>query len=200
MVISVFGRKPADSIFLADHPYAVRNDCQVGQWKIGDDDFRGSTVEISIIRICRFFGNLGKSRNTFWLQLWFVPAPATANLPRNTVCVSYLKTRSVSEFSRKIIELMDAGEPAEGIFTGSFAKHSSELGNYYSVRWDWRDRSSEAELRQLEQIGSFLDGQPQLLDLTGTRDMVSLDGLSEPEIQLLAESAKAGRVELLPAG
>lgn len=191
MVLTVFGRKPENAIFLADQPYAIRNDCQIGQWKVGDDNFRGNSIQISIIKASRFFGNLGKARNTFWLQLWFVPAPSCTVLPRNTVCVTYLKTRSLSEFFRRIIELMDAGEPAEGLFTGFFEKHSNELGTYYSVRWDWRDRKDELEEHQLQQIVEFMATDPILIDLAGTREMVCLEGLEPSEIQLLAESARA---------
>lgn len=86
MAFSIFGSKPANAIFLGDQPYAVRNDCQVGQWKVGDDDLRGNRIEISIIKVARYFGNLGKTQNAFWLQLWFVPAPDCKTLPKNTVC------------------------------------------------------------------------------------------------------------------
>ena len=49
--LKVFGTRPKDSIFIPQVPFAVRNDCQVGQWKVGDEDFRGNKIEISIKRI-----------------------------------------------------------------------------------------------------------------------------------------------------
>lgn len=92
---------------------------------------------------------------------------------------------------------MDAGEPGLGIFGGSFTKHSNELGQYYSVRWDWRERNGEAELQQLEHIEAFLQSEPRLIDLVGARQMVAVDRLSQDELELLIESAHAAQ-KLLP--
>lgn len=195
-MISVFGTRPKNSIWLGDQPYARRNDCAAGQWKVGDDDFRGKSLEISIIKVARFFGSLGKAKDTFWLQVWFVPAPGCAQLPPNTVCVTYLKTRSFSQFSQKITELLANGEPAEGIFIGSFAKHSNDLGNYYSVVWDWRSRTSPEEKEQLSAITDFLQSDPLLVDPVATRGMISTDSLSAAEITQLIQSASVQK--LLP--
>lgn len=189
MNFEVFGTRPKNSIWLGDQPYAVRNDCQAGQWKVGDDDFRGKEIEVSIIKVARLFGSLGKAQNTFWLQIWFVPAPNCLALPANTVCVTYLKTRSLSQFSQKITELLANGEPAKGIFKGSFQKHSSDLGNYYSVTWDWRDRQTQEERDQLEQIAVFLQTQPVLIDLAATKRLISTEGLSPAEMTQLIQSA-----------
>ena len=196
-MIQVFGTRPKGAIWLGDQPYAVRNDCAAGQWKIGDDDFRGKSIEISIIKVARFFGNLGKAQNTFWLQVWFVPAPTCTTLPANTVCVTYLKTRSFSQFSAKITELLGEQDPAEGIFIGSFAKHSNDLGNYYSVSWNWRSRTSLEEIEQLSAIADFLQGDPLLVDPVATRGMISTDGLSAAEITQLIQSSVVER--LLPS-
>ena len=196
IMLKVFGTRPKNSIWLGDQPYAVRNDCQTGQWKIGDDDFRGKEISISIIKVARFFGSLGKARDTFWLQVWFVPAPGCAQLPANTVCITYLKTRSFSQFSAKITELLGEQDPAEGIFTGSFAKHTNDLGNYYSVQWDWRSRTTPEEIDQLNVIADFLQSDPPLVDPVAARGMISTDGLSAAEItQLIQSSAVA---QLLP--
>jgi hypothetical protein len=185
----VFGTKPQNAIFLPQAPFSVRNDCSVGQWKVGDDDFRGNSIDISIIKVSQFFGTLGKTRNTQWLQVWFIPAPGEDKLPANTVCLTYLKTRSINQFSQKITELMASGEPALGIFTGSFEKHSSDLGNYHSVVWRWRERTTEGEKAQLEQIVAFLKSKPTLLDM-GT-PLLCIDGMTADEIQMLVNSAKA---------
>lgn len=40
----IFGTMPTDAIFNPFPPYALRNDCQVGQWKRGEDDFKGSAI------------------------------------------------------------------------------------------------------------------------------------------------------------
>ncbi|GFE72208.1 hypothetical protein [Chroococcus sp. FPU101] len=182
----VFGQRPKDSIFMPQVPYAVRNDCSTGQWKIGDDDFRGNTIEISIIKVAQFFGTLGKTQNTQWFQVWFIPAPNCENLPKNTVCYTYIKTRSITQFSQKVTELMESGEPAEGIFLASFEKHSNEYGNYYSIKWDWRERQTEPEKKQLSLIASFLLSRPQLVDLS--TKLIPIDGLTPEEIERIVRS------------
>lgn len=67
--LKVFGTRPKDSIFIPQVPFAVRNDCQVGQWKVGDEDFRGNKIEISIIKVAQYFGSMGKTKNTQWMQV-----------------------------------------------------------------------------------------------------------------------------------
>jgi hypothetical protein len=188
-LITVFGSRPKDSIFLPQVPFTVRNDCKVGNWKVGEEDYRGKQIDISIIKVAQFFGTLGKTTNSPWLQIWFVPAPGCDVLPQNTVCVTYLKRRSISQFSQTVTELMESGEPALGIFTGTFIKHTGELGDYYSVTWSWRERETEGDLKQLDQIANFLATNPKLVDMSV--NLIPLDGLSPEEVELLMASAKA---------
>lgn len=196
-MISVFGTRPKDSIFLPAIPFSVRNDCSVGQWKVGDDDLRGKSIDISIIKVSQHFGSLGKTKNTHWMQIFFVPAPGCDSLPQNTVCLTYLKTRSINQFSATITELMEAGEPALGIFTGSFEKHSGEMGNYHSVVWEWRDRKDAAEKKQLEQIANFLQTNPQLVDLS--TNLIPTDGMPPEEVELMIRSANSTQTKQLTA-
>lgn len=192
--LTVFGTRAKDTIFLPQVPFTVRNDCQTGNWKVGEDDFRGNQIEISIIKVAQFFGTLGKTKNNLWMQLWFVPAPECSNLPANTVCMTYIKSRSISQFSQKVTELMESGEPAEGIFIGSFEKHSGEYGTYYSVVWDWRERKNDAEKKQLEQIAGFLESGPYLVDMS--TNLIPIDGMSAEEIELLVRSARSQELEV----
>ena len=193
--LQVFGTKPKDSIFLPQIPYSVRNDCQVGQFKVGDEDYRGNSIDISIIKVSQFFGSLGKTSNTQWMQIWFIPAPGCEILPQNTVCVTYIKTRSIAQFSQKITELMASGEPALGIFTASFEKHSGDMGTYYSVVWDWRERSAAAEKKQLETLAAFLDTKPNLIDINTADRLICIDNSTPDEVQLLIAAAKAEQDE-----
>lgn len=192
--INVFGTRPKDTIFLPQVPFNLRNDCKIGQWKVGEEDYRGNKIEISIIKVSQMFGTLGKTKNTNWLQVWFVPAPESKDLPSNTVCLTYLKKRSIQTFSEKITELMENGEPAKGIFIGSFDKHNGDYGTYYSVKWDWKERQTDAENQQLEKIAEFLATKPKFVDFAV--ELIDLEGLSPEEIQLLMSSAKSHEFEL----
>jgi hypothetical protein len=189
----VFGTRPQEGIFLPQLPFNVRNDLKVGQWKVGEEDYRGKNIEISIIKVAQFFGNLGKTTNAFWLQVWFVAAPNCHILPKNTICLTYLKKRSIAQFSQKVTELMESGEPALGLFQGSFLKHNGDKGDYYSVVWDWRERENDEEMKQLEQIADFMAVTPKLVDLSV--NLTPIDGLSPEEIERLMSSAKAQELE-----
>jgi hypothetical protein len=197
MSFSVFGTKPANSIYLGDIPYAVRWNCKDGGLFIGgyEDEFRRTktkeTVEISIIKASKYFGTLGKTMNELWLQLFFVPGPGCLTLPKNQVCVSYIKKQSVNNLMACVSEAMESGEPAQGIFTGSFLKQAGDKGPYYTIGFSWRERQTDEEKQQLEMIEAFMALHPPLFDLTGTRDMACIDRLSTEEIQELVESAKA---------
>lgn len=199
MSFSVFGRKPKDSIYLADLPYAVRWNCKSGGLFVGgfEDENRRTktrdTIDISILKASKYFGSLGTTTGELWLQLFFVPGPGCTALPSNQVCVSYIKKQSVNNLMATVSEAMESGEPAAGIFTGSFLKQAGANGTYYTVGFGWRERTTDEEKRQLEMIEAFMAGTPTLIDLSGTRDMTAIDLLGAEQIQALVESAKLDR-------
>lgn len=194
---SIFGIKPQDSIFLPDHPYAVRFNCQVGQLATSETDFLGASTEISIVKVARKFGTIGRTAHTEWLQLFYVGAPSSKELPENTVCVSYVKTRSLTQFQHTITRLLGEGvNPATGIFKVAFDRHSNGDRNYYSVRFDWRERKGKAEETQLAAIANFMQSGPRLADLNGGRLLLEVDGL-DPEIleRLMIAGVEQARLE-----
>ena len=170
--LKVFGKLMTEQINFFKPPYNVRNNCQFGQWAKTEDDFIGDSLDIAIIGTQEFYGKLGKATGN-WLQIWLVAAPSETKLPKNVVCVTYIKTRSLSQFGQTIIELMSNGEPATGIFTGSFQKHSNNYGNYASVKFDWRERT-EDEKYQLLLIVNFLSTSPILEDTGLPKSMVKV--------------------------
>lgn len=207
--LSVFGSKPADAIIVPELPLSVRNNCQSGRWTIGDEEY-GSKLAMTILKFSKFFGSLGQTHHTLWGQIWFVAE--AGDLPKGVVMCTYIKGRSLSDFNRKITEIMARGvEPAEGIFVPDFVKHSGqkpdETGilkpiNYYSLKWEWYERDakfpnvSDALLKQLDassdkawsrldQVAAALEdenNQARLLDLEGTKLMACLDHLPPHEI------------------
>ena len=190
--ISIFGKKPAGSIFLGDLPYSVRLNCKEGGSFVGgyESQHRRSNPEqpldIGIIKVAKYFGSLGKTENVCWLQLFYVPAPWVTFLPKNTVCVSYLKKQSIGNLFNKVQEAMDFGDPGLGIFTLKFNKEAGENGTYYSIQFDWRERNTDEERQQLEAIISFLGAfGDRLIDPEGTREMIPIDGLTADQIAQL---------------
>lgn len=189
---SVFGTRPIGAICLPDVPYSVRLNCKDGGIFVGgnEDIHRKSKsnekIDISIIRVSKFFGDLGKTENVLWVQLFFIPAPSVdpAILPPNTVCCSYIKKQSIAHLFNKVQQVMDERDPGMGIFTLSFTKESGENGVYYTLDFDWRERESEAEQKQLEAIAAFMsEYREQLIDIEGTRDMTCVDGWTARQLQ-----------------
>ena len=190
--ISIFGKKPAGSIFLGDMPYSVRLNCKEGGSFVGGSEGQNrrsnpeQPIDIGIIKVAKYFGSLGKTENVLWLQLFYVPAPWVDFLPKNTVCVSYIKKQSIGNLFNKVQEAMDFGDPGMGIFTLKFNKELGTLGNYYSIQFDWRERNTDEEKQQLEAIAGFLTAfSDRLIDLEGTREMIPIDGLSADQINQL---------------
>ncbi len=191
---SVFGTRPTDAIYLPDVPYSVRLNCKDGGLFVGGSEAQhrktnpDQSIDISIIKVSKFFGSLGKTKNVLWLQLFYVAAPNVDSniLPKNTVCCSYIKKQSISHLFNKVQEVMNHDDPGLGIFTLSFNREVGENGVYYSVDFDWRARESEEEQQQLNLIGAFMSSyQNQLIDLEGIRDMTCVDGWEAQKIEAL---------------
>lgn len=189
---SVFGTRPTDAICLPDVPYSVRLNCKDGGIFVGGNkDIHKKSksdqkIDISIIKVSKFFGTLGKTENVLWIQLFFVPAPGVDSsiLPKNTVCCSYIKKQSIAHLFNKVQEVMEHGDPGLGIFTLSFNEQTGEKGAYYTVSFDWRERESEEEIKQLDLIAAFMSAyKEQLIDLEGTREMTCVDGWTAQQLQ-----------------
>jgi len=195
---SVFGAKPSNALLVPEIPIAVRNNCQIGQWAIGDTDY-GSKCSMTILKFSKFFGSLGQTSHTLWGQLWFVAE--TGELPQGVVMVTYIKNRSLNDFNGLVASIQSRGvEPATGIFIPEFTQHSGEKPddsgfvkpiNYYSLKWSWMERSNWAIIDQAAAILSDSSNQSRMIDLEGTRQMVCLDNLPPQEVaRLMAAHAK----------
>ncbi len=208
---SVFGTKPDNAICLPDVPYSVRLNCKDGGLFVGgQEDIHRKTksnekIDISIVKVSKFFGTLGKTENVLWIQLFFVAAPGVDSsiLPKNTVCCSYIKKQSIARLFNKVQEVMEHGDPGMGIFTLSFNKESGENGTYYTIDFDWRERKSEEEQQQLDLIAAFISTyKEQLIDIEGTRDMTCVDGWTAQQLQGLnaqPQQLEEGTTKSLPA-
>ena len=189
---SVFGIRPTDAICLPDVPYFVRLNCKDGGLFVGGNEAQhrksnpNDKIDISIIKVSKFFGTLGKTENVLWIQLFFVAAPGVDSsiLPQNVVCCSYIKKQSIAHLFNKVQEVMEHGDPGMGIFTLSFNREAGENGVYYTISFDWKERESKEEKEQLELIATFMSAYSgQLIDIEGTRDMTCVDGWTAQQLQ-----------------
>jgi hypothetical protein len=186
---SVFGAKPSDALLVPEIPIAVRNNCQIGKWMMGDTEC-GSKCSMTILKFSKFFGNLGKTSQTLWGQLWFVAE--TGELPKGTVMVTYIKTQSLRDFNRVVISVQSRGiEPATGTFIPTFTKYNGEKGIYYALTWEWEEKNDLAVIQQAAAVLNDPQIRSNLYDLEGTRDMVCLDHSSKEEIKALTQGHQA---------
>ena len=187
--LSVFGAKPADAILVPEMPLAVRNNCQSGKWTIGDKEF-GSDVSMTILKFSKYFGDLGQTTDTLWGQLWFIAE--SGELPRGTVMVTYIKSRSLNEFNTLVVTIQSRGvDPSTGIFTPKFVKHTGQKPdsngvvkpvNYYSLDWSWEERKDWAVVDQA--IAALDDpyNLMRMIDVEGTKAMTCLDDKSPNQV------------------
>ena len=209
---SVFGTRPTDAICLPDVPYSVRLNCKDGGLFVGGNkdihkkSKSNEKIDISIIKVSKFFGTLGKTENVLWIQLFFVAAPGvnSAILPQNTVCCSYIKKQSIAHLFNKVQEVGEKGDPGMGIFTLAFNEEQGENGAYYTVSFDWRERKSEEEKDQLDLIANFMSAyKDQLIDIEATRDLTCVDGWTAQQLQGLTaqrQQLEGTQNRSLPAG
>lgn len=189
-----FAKIDKDKINYFTPPYALRNDCQIGQWKVGDSDLIGNTIEVSILQVKSAEGRLGKTTGS-WLQVWFVASPNEKKLPQNIVCVTYLKTRSSSNLSNKLMSLIGAdSQPELGFWQLGFEKHSGENGTYYSVKADWR-AAEEKEFDFIAKIADFNEEKTYLHDGNAPQTLIVLESNTLEEVV----AAKALVAELTTA-
>lgn len=190
--ISVFGFKEENALVVPELPIRARNNCQSGQWTLGDEDY-GSKLTMTILKFSKFFGNLGQTKHTLFGQIWFIAE--AGELPHDVLLVTYIKSQSLRDFNRLVATVQARGiEPAEGLFVPSFVKHSGqkpdEMGvmkqiNYYSLKWDWIERSNWDMIEKAAAVLADPQNQARMIDLEGTCEMICLDNLPPNEIASL---------------
>lgn len=194
---SVFGMKPPDALLVPSMPINARNNCQIGQWVIGDKTY-GNKCSMTILKYAKFFGNIGETKNAQWGQLWFVAE--SGDLPQGMVMVTYIKSRGLQSFNNLVASVMSQGiEPATGVFTTEFVMHSGQgpddngvikPRNYFSLKWDWkaRDPKDYGVLKQAANVLKDPSSMGNLIDLDGTRQLIALDGLSPERLKRLLQN------------
>lgn len=70
------------------------------------------------------------------------------------------------------------------VLTASFQKHQTDLGTFFSVKWEARDAEKAEEKQLLSQIEVFLSEDPALIDFS-TPNLLVTDNLQAEEVQML---------------
>lgn len=199
---SVFGSLPTgNEIFIPDDAFAIRNNCQTGQWNLGGSQNLGNKLSFRALKFVRFFGSLGQTSNEMWGQLWFVAEPGCGEIPQSIAALTYIKTRSLSNFLTLVNLIKARGvNPVSGIFTASFVKESRAIldslgnpsqGHYYYLSWDWSAEKESAY--SADQIRNAIAGVATKYDSIGTAQMVNFDVLPPTDQSTLLASRNLSR-------
>jgi hypothetical protein len=193
--VEVFGRRPPGGIYNPASAFAVRNDCKSGFWKLGQTQrLNGQLMRMSIIRVVPFFGSLGETQDTIWLQVWFIAAPdCQVEIPADTVCITYIKKQSLDNLQMAVTRAMSDQDPGAGIFEARFVEKNGNQGTYYVLEWNWVERATESEMAQLTEIATFLENDPTLFDQSTLATLTSIQGFSNDQVTELVDAARAER-------
>lgn len=142
-MLNTFGEIPTgDEIFIPSEPLGVRNNCQAGQWTLGEESL-GKKLNLIALSYRQFFGDLGKTTDTYWGELYFYPV-GSINFPP-CVMRTYFKSVGLKNFNALITATLARGKnPAHGIFSPEFQSKSGtnakgEPISYYILAWTWQE-------------------------------------------------------------
>lgn len=195
--LNIFPKVDGSKIWIIDSGLEIRNNCQKGQFTNSEKTSLGNELECTFLQVRNLFGRVSEdSDDTLWKEIYFVPNHTVEWLPKNCVCYTLVKTRSLTNLSNtvsQIISLPDV-DPSNGIFRLSFIQHSSPKGDYYSLKFDWRERQNKAEDVQLINIYDFMDTEPKLTNRLSL-ELIDLDTLSMEEQSRIIQEAKSRRFQ-----
>lgn len=165
-----------DTFLNLPSPFKVRNDCQQGEWKLGDKDFIGNSLRMAIIGFKDYYGGFGIGKEEIWKQVFFIPAPNEKKLPKNTVCVTYVKTRSLDSFWNMMVRMIADQSILTSIVHAGFQQHKGASGTYYSVNWDSKPAESDEDKNFIKRVCDFIRTKPELMDLSLPPTMEKITG------------------------
>lgn len=180
----MFGKFQEDSIYLPeDGPYKTRFNCKMGGIYKDETTRLADECPSILVGCSKFYGSLGKTQNTVWMQILYVPLLTETKIPRNTVCSAYLKNESLTQFGQMVTELQTSGKnPARGVWNWLFKPKQGEDGPYFIVCPTWKPLETPQEIKLYNLCNGFLGTNPQMLDLSTTRDMIPVAGKSNDYI------------------
>lgn len=150
-----------NGLIIPSPTYAIRNNCQLGQWMKSDGTTPlGNKLDLSILHIERLYGDLGKTKAAHWLQIWAISPQVCGEA---VVFVTYVKSIGLTILGNTILDCaLDGKNPADLIFKTTFTPRSNEYGSYFSLAFETTERAGDDPKRQ--EIEQFLSGCPLLMD------------------------------------
>ncbi|BFM39939.1 hypothetical protein OLK001_18650 [Synechocystis sp. LKSZ1] len=138
----------------------------------------GNKLSFSPIHVVPFYGDLGKTKATHWLQVWGVSEQV---LSGKSVFVTYIKGQNQSSFGNMILEAtLEGKQPQNIIIHSSFIQKSNEYGTYYTLGFEMADRAEDDPMQ--EKIALLIGSYPQLTDTNIPITLFPSNGLDQSQL------------------
>lgn len=175
-------------LILPSPSYAIRNNCQLGQWVKSDGVTPlGNKLDLSLVHLERMYGDLGKTKATHWLQLWAI-SPSICQ--ERVVFVTYIKSIGLSILGNTILDCALGGKKGQDlIFKTSFTPKSNEYGSYFHLSFEMVERAEDDPKRQ--EIANFLASRPIFLDTNLPETLFPIGDRDQEELDLELDRRRA---------
>lgn len=132
-----------EKIIVPEMAVSLRNDCQRGQWI--ETSSVGDTLHCSIVIDKDFHGNLGRTTDERWKQIWLIAEKGSSpKITLDTVMVSYIKRESLESFVKLKAQLKQQKIPsAKPVYIVTFNEIRKGDRNYFVLDWKTRERTPE---------------------------------------------------------
>lgn len=192
MILSPMNKLTKDLLFLPTPTYSIRNNCQMGLWLKYDGETRiGNELEFCLIHCQMMYGDLGKTKESYWLQLWGI---SDQILNGKVVFCTYVKGRSLSLLGNAVLEAtLEQKNPLNLLFTSKFIRQSNEYGVYYIIGFEAIDLPADDPRPKM--IAKFLESKPIFADTNIPTTLFPVGEMSAEECQHRLESIRQGRTK-----
>ena len=198
-----------DGILNPPEPFQIRADCKSGCWRNSNSDIL-SDKKISFLLVkkpARLEGRLGNqmTEEKRWIQIFLVGTEECEWMPKKTVSVLYIKTRSMDNLMQAIIPIMATGkDPSHMVYSGTLEKASTttddgQPADYYYLKWSIKDPQNN-ELKLAEEVINFIDSDPEIDDpriyeflrpAATTKQLMESKEKSDAKLKAAREKARA---------
>ena len=143
----------------------------------------GAELTFSLLHCENMYGDLGKAKSTYWLQVWGV---SDQILEGRVAFCTYVKGRSLNLLSTSILEaVLNETNVGELLLKSTFQKQQNEYGVHYIVKFE--QLPIEKTDPNIKKIQSLMVKKPIFLDtnipetLFRTEDMTPDESMEKLE-------------------
>jgi hypothetical protein len=173
-----------NEIIIPSPSYSIRNNCSLGRWMKSDGETEiGAELTFSLLHCENMYGDLGKAKSTYWLQVWGVSEQI---LEGRVAFCTYVKGRSLNLLSTSILEaVLNETNVGELLLKSTFQKQQNEYGVHYIVKFE--QLPIEKTDPNIKKIQSLMVKKPIFLDtnipetLFRTEDMTPDESMEKLE-------------------